>query len=360
MWKNYLEKLDWILLTVTGLLLSSGLATFYAMGPDSHKVFVRQAGLIGIGILVLIIISNIDYRIFKNNTIPVVGFYVVSLIALFMTLAEREIRGASSWLEFGGFRFEPSEFTKLALLILLAKYFSQKHVEISRTKHIIVSGIYVGIPTILTLLQPDLGSVIVYIVIWIVMLFAAGIQRKHLLAILMLGVIISSFGWFFALKPYQKARIVTFINPYLDSHGTGYNTIQSRITFGSGRLTGTYFSKERRDIPVFVPEPYTDFTFSTLAQKFGLIGVLSFLTFVIILFTRIGSITSNAQNNFAKLFGIGFMTIIGIHILINGGMNVGILPITGIPFPFLSHGGSHLVMLMTGLGIVQSIRLRNI
>lgn len=358
MWRDVVRKIDWVLMGVTGLLLASGLATFFAMGPDSHGIFVRHAGLIVIGIVVLVGVSLIDYRIFRHSSIPALTLYIATIFMLALALAEQKIRGSSAWLDVWGFRFEPSEFAKLALLILLAKYFSQKHVEIYRAKHLIVSGIYVAIPTLLTLLQPDLGSVIVYVVLWIVMLLAAGIKRRHLLAILMLGTVCASLGWFFVLKPYQKDRIVAFVNPYLDPHGTGYNTIQSKITFGSGRWVGTYFSATRSKLPVLVPEPYTDFTFATYAQKFGLLGVFVLLGLLALLFLRIGAIVGRAPNNFAKLFGIGYLAIIGIHIVINGGMNVGILPITGIPFPFLSHGGSHLVTIMAGLGLIQGMKIR--
>lgn len=355
----FFRKFDWILVVLIAAMLSLGLLTFYAMGPDSHGVLVRHAIFIAVGLAVMFAVAAIDYRIFKNHYAPAMILYGIAVLMLGLALASHEIRGSSAWLRFFGFQFEPSEFAKLALLIVLAKYFSQKHIEIYRTHHIIVSGIYVAIPLLLTFLQPDLGSVIVYVALWVAMLLFAGIKRRHLLAIGMLGVLAFSLGWLLVLKPYQKDRIVSFINPYLDARGTGYNTIQSQVTFGSGRWLGTYFTGRGDTTPVLVPEPYTDFTFATFAQKFGFVGILVLIFLLILLIARIGSIGLRANNNFAKLFSLGFLTILVTHVMVNGGMNIGILPITGIPFPLLSHGGSHLVTLMAGFGIMQSIRARS-
>src|SRR3989344_950158 len=211
----FLRKFDWVLTGIIAAILSLGLLTFYAMGPDSYSVLVRHAIFVGVGFVVMFAIAFVDYRIFRNHSAPSIILYVVAIILLALALASHEIRGSSAWLRFLGFQFEPSEFAKIALLILLAKYFSQKHIEIYRTHHIVVSGIYVAIPLILTFLQPDLGSVIVYVALWFAVLLFAGIKRRHLLALIMLGVLALSLSWLLALKPYQKARIVSFVNPYL-------------------------------------------------------------------------------------------------------------------------------------------------
>lgn len=352
----FLRKIDWVLTGLVTAILALGMATFYAMGPESHGIFLRHGLFVAIGLLTMLLVSFFDYRVFKNSSKPALILYGFAVILLGLALASREIRGSSAWLEFAGFQFEPSEFAKLALLILLAKYFSQKHIEIYRMHHLLASGAYVAIPLLLTLLQPDLGSVIVYAALFIAMLLFAGIKRKHLFAIGMLGIVMISMGWFAVLKPYQKTRIVSFINPYLDPRGSGYNTIQSKITFGSGRWTGTYFSERQKTTPVLVPEPYTDFTFATFAQKFGFLGVAVLMILILLLVIRIGSIATRTDNNFAKLFSLGYLTVLLTHVVVNGGMNLGILPITGIPFPFISHGGSHMVTMLAGLGIIQSIR----
>lgn len=354
-----MRRFDWVLNTLILMILALGMATFFAMGPDAHQIFIRHGLFILLGIAVYIVAAFLDYRVLKNYAFPSLSLYILAVLLLGFALASREIRGSSAWLELFGFRFEPSEFAKLALLILLAKYFSQKHIEIYRTYHIIVSGLYVALPLALTFLQPDLGSVIVYAALWISMLLFAGIKRRHLLAIAMIATMVVSLGWLLVLKPYQKDRIVSFINPYLDPRGNGYNTIQSRVTLGSGRVLGTFLTKGNSKIPVLVPEPYTDFTFATFGQKFGYVGLIVLLLLVFLMLYRIGSIGIKADNNFAKLYSLGLMTILFTHVVINGGMNLGVLPITGIPFPLLSHGGSHLVTMMAGLGIIQSIKRRS-
>jgi rod shape determining protein RodA len=172
----------------------------------------------------------------------------------------------------------------------------------------------------------------------------------------MAGIIVATIGWFAVLKPYQKTRINTFVNPYLDPRGTGYNTLQSKITFGSGQWLGIAFDKKAPQ-RALVPEPYNDFALANFARKFGFVGVLVLLTLFLLLMIRIGSIAVKTDNNFAKLFSLGLLTIIFTHVIINAGVNLGILPITGIPFSFLSYGGSHLITVMIGLGIIQNIRI---
>ena len=186
------------------------------------------------------------------------------------------------------------------------------------------------------------------------MLLFAGIKRKHLLIIFMAVVVIATIGWFTVLKPYQKTRITAFINPYLDPRGTGYNTLQSKITFGSGRWFGNAFDKKTSQ-RTLVPEPYNDFALANLHAS-SVLSVLVLILFLLLML-RIGSIAVRTDNNFAKLFSLCLRTIIFAHVIINAGFNLGILPITGIPFSFLSYGGSHLITLMIGLGIIQNIRI---
>ncbi len=356
---SFIRKFDFVLLTIAVALVFFGIATFYGIGSRSGEFITRQLIFLGIGIVVMVLVSLFDYRILKNSSAASIGIYLTSIFLLLLALASREIRGVSSWIAFGGFTFEPAEIAKLALLILLAKYFSQKHVEIYRTHHILASGVYALIPAALTFIQPDLGSVVVLVILWMAMLLFAGIKRRHLLIILMTGLVASSMAWFLVLRPYQKIRVQSFLNPYLDPRGSGYNTLQAQTTFGSGQLFGVVFDKKNNSSTVSVPEPYNDFAFATFARKFGFAGVLALLSLLVILMLRIGSIATKTHNNFAKLFSLGFMTIVFTHVFINGGVNLGVLPITGIPFSFLSYGGSHLVTLMIGLGIIQNIRMND-
>ena len=338
------------------VIIGLGIASFYDIGPKSQDIIQRQLIFLGIGIAVMVVVSFFDYRILKNFSSASIVLYLIAIALLLFALASREIRGVSSWIVFGNFTFEPAEFAKLAMLILLAKYFSQKHVEIYRGHHILASGLYTLVPATITMIQPDLGSVIVLFCIWVGMLVFAGIKRRHLLVIFMAVVIFSTIGWFAFLKPYQRTRITAFVNPYLDPRGTGYNILQSKITFGSGQWFGIAFDKKTSQ-RTLVPEPYNDFAFSNFARKFGFVGIVGLMILFLLLLSRINSIAVRTDNNFAKLFSLGFLTIIFAHVIINAGVNLGFLPITGIPFSFLSYGGSHLITLMIGLGIIQNIRI---
>lgn len=351
----FLKKFDWVLLVLVLAVMLLGIATFHNTSLKAPDFINRQIFFVVIGLALMIAVSLFDYRILKNFSSASILIYTISVILLFFALASKEIRGVSSWIVIRNLTFEPSEFAKLALLILLAKYFSQKHVEIYHTRHILASGIYTLVPAALTLIQPDLGSVVVFVVLWLAMLLFAGIKRKHMLTIIMAGIVIITSAWFLAFKPYQKDRILSFINPYLDPRGRGYNTLQAKTTFGSGQLLGTVFGKGSSK--VLVPEPYNDFAFANFAHKFGLVGITFLVLLLLAFMLRIGSIAMKTDNNFAKLFSLGFMTIVFVHIFINAGMNMGLLPITGIPFSFLSYGGSHLLTLMLGLGVIQNINL---
>lgn len=354
----FFKKFDWKLLVVVLAISALSLATFYKNGSRWEPIFDKQIIALCVGLVFLFLVSLFDYRIFKNYSLTSLIFYFASMIFLLVTLISPAIRGSKSWITFSGFAFQPSEFAKLAVLILLAKYFSQKHIEIYRVHHIFASAIYVAIPAILTILQPDLGSMLIYVALWLTMLFFAGIRRKHLLIIIMIGLTMAALAWFSVLRPYQRDRIVSFINPYIDPKGIGYNIIQAQKTLGSGQIIGTAFLPADKKLAVLVPEQYTDFAFSAFGQKFGIVGVIFLMSLILALLLRIGAIVSKTQNNFAKLYGLGLITIIGVHAFMNAGMNMGVLPITGIPFSFLSYGGSHLITLMIGLGIIESIKIR--
>lgn len=354
----FLKKFDWVLLGLVLAIILLSLGTFYHNGVRSEQIMQKQTVAAILGLILVVLTSLFDYRIFKNYSFASIFFYVISLIFLLMALAQPAVRGSHSWIFVGSYGFQPSEFAKLAVLILLAKYFSQKHIEIYRWHHILASGIYTAVPAMLILVQPDFGSMVVFVILWLAMLFFSGIKRKHLLTILMVGLIIFAFAWFLAFKPYQKARLISFINPYLDPRGIGYNAIQAQTTFGSGRFLGALFDQSGKKFAVLVPERYTDFAFAAFGQRFGFVGVLILLSILTALIIRISSVASRTSNNFAKLYSLGLVTLIITHVFMNAGMNLGLLPITGIPFSFLSYGGSHLITLMAGLGLLESIRIR--
>ncbi|HTP56679.1 MAG TPA: FtsW/RodA/SpoVE family cell cycle protein [Candidatus Paceibacterota bacterium] len=348
-------RIDLPLLIAVALLGAISVLNLYGIGGADHSLFQRQIVLVVLGLVVLVVTSTADYRALKSSRGPVLILYGISIVLLASTLWFAQIRNIRAWIVIGGVQFEPSELAKLALVILMAKYFSQRHVHIKQVRHIVASGIYCAVPAVIVLMQPDLGSAAIIAILWFVMLLSVGINKRHLFLLLTIGVIGSYLAWIWALAPYQKDRILAFIDPYKDPSGYGYHIIQSRTAIGSGGLWGAGLGKGSQATLGFLPEPYNDFAFAALAEQFGLAGVVVVMGLIWVVVWRVLRIGSGTSNNFARLFCVGVATFIGAHVFISASVNIGLLPITGIPFSLLSYGGSHLLSLSVTLGIVQSI-----
>src|SRR3989338_8033094 len=237
---NQMRRYDWLLMGAVLLLIVFGLLTLFSLSSVSAFPYaVRQLTWVGIGIVLCIAVSSIDFRLFKTQSVIVFVLYCITVFLLSMVLfAHLRIRGIEGWLTIGGFFVQPVELTKIALIFLLAKFFSKRHVEIYRTQHIFVSGLYVALPAGLVLLQPDLGSAIILVTIWLAMVLLSGMKLRHFFLLVVLGAMLFGIGWEWGLAPYQKSRITSFLNPYNDPKGAGYQMIQSMIAVGSGRMWG--------------------------------------------------------------------------------------------------------------------------
>ena len=323
---------------------------------DSSLFFSHQIIWIFVSIIVFILFSNIDFRFLRRTEI-LVGLFVLFLASLFLLMIFGHIAGgARSWFSFGGFSFQPTDMIKLVVILILAKYFSRRHVEIAHYKHILISGIYAFIPFILVFLQPDFGSAIIIFFIWIGMVLVSGISKKHLLFVFLAGVLAFFTLWLFVFQPYQKARIINFIDPYTNMHGSGYNAIQSTIAVGSGQIFGKGVGFGTQSRLKFLPEYETDFIFAAFAEEWGFFGVILLFVLYILIIAKLMRIASHGSTNFEILFGLGVIIFLVSHILVNIGMNIGILPVTGITLPFMSYGGSHLLAEFMALGIASSMR----
>ena len=245
---------------------------------------------------------------------------------------------------------------KLVLVLLLAKYFSRRHIEIRNIRHIITSGFYSFVICILILIQPDFGGAIIIFLIWFGMMLVSGISRKHVLAVVLIGGITFAGLWGYVLKPYQKARIKTFVNPLTDIHGTGYNAYQSTIAVGSGRLLGKGVGYGTQSKLNFLPEYRTDFIFAAFAEEWGFVGVMLLFVLYGIVLWRVLVNAMYGSTNFEILTGLGVAIFLVTHFIINAGMNISLLPVTGVTIPFMSYGGSHLVTEFTALGILMGMR----
>jgi rod shape determining protein RodA len=264
-------------------------------------------------------------------------------------------KGARSWFNLGAFAFQPVDLSKLALVLILSKYFSRRHVEIAHVRHIIVSGLYAFTLFFLVLLQPDFGSAIIIFLIWFGMVLVSGISKKHLLAVVFIGLSSFMFLWVYVFKDYQKARIMTFVHPLTDIRGAGYNAYQATIAVGSGEVWGKGIGYGTQSKLRFLPEYQTDFIFAAFAEEWGFVGVILLLLLYGTVIYRILALSYKGETNFEILFGLGLATIFMSHIFIHVGMNIGLLPVTGTTTPFMSYGGSHLVMEFLGLGILMGM-----
>jgi len=270
--------------------------------------------------------------------------------------AAGKVRGVQAWFQLGGFAVGPSDLASLLAIILLAKYFSRRHVEIANIRHIIISGLYIFIPFALIVLQPNFGSAMILALIWFGMVLVSGMPKKHVLMVVVLAISSFLLLWLFIFKPYQKNRILNFVDPLRDIRGTGYNAFQSQIAVGSGRIFGKGVGHGTQSRLKFLPEYQTDFIFAAFAEEWGFVGVTLLLLCFGIVIWRILQTASRGATNFEVLFGLGMAIYFTSHILINVGMNVGLLPVTGITLPLMSYGGSHLVTEFLGLGMLMSMR----
>jgi rod shape determining protein RodA len=349
------KYIDWILISSVVFITLAGLFTMNVF-VGSNAFFNRQIIWIILSFIVFLVASQIDWRFIKKSEFIIfLYFLAVTFLAILFVLGKVS-KGAQSWFNLGFLSFQPVDFAKLVLIMLLSKYFSRRHIEIANIRHILVSGLYVFIVFILVFLQPDFGSAIIIFFIWLGMVLVSGISKKHLFFVFFTGVISFFILWSFVFAPYQKARIVNFVNPLTDIHGGGYNAYQSTIAVGSGELFGKGVGLGTQSKLQFLPEYQTDFIFAAFAEEWGFVGVLLLFILYAIVFGRIILIASRGESNFEILFGLGLVILFITHTVINIGMNIGLLPVTGNTLPFMSYGGSHLLNEFLGLGILMGMR----
>ncbi|MEX0870133.1 MAG: rod shape-determining protein RodA [Candidatus Spechtbacterales bacterium] len=354
--KKILRGHDWILFSASVLLVVMGLISLFSTTQPELSNFYKQIMWLLVGVALFFVFSSIDYRLFRVHFSPVLFLYFIGILGLLAVhFFGTSIRGGTRWLALGPVHIEPVEILKIILVLILAKYFSMRHVELYRWRHIAISGFYILIPAALVLMQPDLGSFSILAAIWLGMILVSGIKFKHLAVICIIGLLILMPAWAFMIEDYQKARVVSFMNPELDPHGAGYNALQAITATASGGLWGKGIAQGTQSQLGFLPEAHTDFIFAALAEEFGVFMISVVLILYAVLFWRMMIITFNAEDNFARLAVVGFSVIIILQVFLHSAMSLGLVPITGLTLPFISYGGSSLVTLFIALGIVQSI-----
>lgn len=354
---SFLKKfrgVDWLMFSFIFALLSAGLITMKSFGESPDYFFTRQLIWIFLGLAVFFIFQSFNWSFLENSFLASV-FYLTGLLILVFLLIFSSGKTAS-WLELPLFSFQPAEPMKIITILILAKYLATRHIEISQFKHIIISGLYAFFPFALVFFQPDFGSAIIFFFIWLGFMISSGISKKHFFFIFLAVSVIFFLSWNFLLFPYQKDRLSSFLNPYLDQEGRGYHQTQSIIAIGSGGLLGKGIGEGSQTRLKFLPEYQTDFVFAALSEEWGFSGATLVLIFYLLIIWRILILSREGKSNFARLYGFGFSFFLMAHIFAHIGANVGLLPITGVPLPFLSYGGSHLLTVFAGLGILESMK----
>lgn len=320
------------------------------------------ATLIGSGVAIIILFF--DYRILRDY-IKVIYIGNILLLVGVLVLGET-VKGGQSWISVGGFNFQPAEITKLVVIIGLADLLAKKKYNLKYILGLVVPGLYIAVPFGLIILQNDLGSALVLGAIFIGMVFIAGANIKFLVGSFLTGIttlaswITAHLYWdvHLPLKDYQLNRFLVLINPRLDPQGSGYNVIQSKVAIGSGGFWGKGLFAGTQNQLNFLPERHTDFIFSVLGEEFGFIGVGIILLLYFILIWRAITVAQEAKDSFGRLVVVGILSMFMFHILENVGMTLGIMPVTGIPLPFISYGGSSLVTNLIAIGLIININIR--
>jgi len=357
-WKNF----DWILFGFMALLTAMGLIVIYstsfkATSLDSSSDVVHQGIFAIIGLVLLVTISRFDYRMWGKMVKWLYGGSIVMLVAV--EVLAHPVLGAKRWIDLGFFQFQPSELMKLALIIALAKLYADNYDQLERPKFFLISVAYLIVPVVLTFKEPDLGSTLVLIMIWLGMTLVSRIRKVYLGALLATALAMAPLGYAL-LKPFQKARLAAFMDPTADPLHTGYNVVQSTITVGSGQMFGRGLAAGSQTQLNFLPSlaQHTDFIFAVLSEKMGFVGSGLVVALFGGLLIRGLIIAHRSQDRFGMFVATGVVAMLLFHFFINVGMNIGIAPVTGIPLPFVSYGGTSLIVAMMAIGLLESIAIR--
>jgi rod shape determining protein RodA len=361
--KTILKRIDWNLVFVVLALNVVGLINLYSATHGPHSVdvqplFISQIVWLAAGWSCFFLANFLDYAIVSRIAYAV---YFLNLAAvLYTTFYGKVALGAQRWIDLGFFRYQPSETMKLCLIMVMAKILCIRSTDGNGMglKQLIVPMLVMGVPTILIMKQPDLGTAMLLTAIGGTMILFCKIRRWILMTAIVGLVVAAPMAWKYGMRDYQKARIENFLSPTNDPRGSGYNSIQSRIAVGSGRLLGKGFRKGTQSQLEFLPERHTDFIYSVLSEEHGFVGSILTLGLFCYLFVICIHVAATARDKFGALLTVGVVCYVFWHMFINIGMVIGLLPIVGVPLPLLSYGGSSMLTTMGGLGIISSVAYR--
>ena len=350
---------DWVLLAFVLLISAVGVVEIYS--ATLHTKFVgahiRQVYWIMAGLMLMLIISRVSYQSLLE---AVPWMYVIAIVSLVSVLLfGQKYLGARRWIRIGGAtHFQPSEWVKLILILAMAKYFAENRQREMSFFDLVKAASVVGVPMLLVLAQPDMGTALTYLPIAVMALFLGGMKGKHAAAIVLSLAMVAVPAWKFGLKQYQKDRLTVFMNPDSDPQHKGYQVYQSLIAVGSGGIWGKGTTKGTQTQGFFLPVPHTDFIFAAFSEEHGFVGALGILLLYFMVLMRLIQNAQTAPDRAGAFVVMGVVAVLVFHILVNVGMVVGFMPVTGIPLPLMSYGGSSVLFMFLALGIVMNVRMR--
>lgn len=360
--RRLFQNLDWLLLLAVGLLVLLGIILINNTTAGVEGLFdttnllqdftFRQIIYAVVGFGLLFLLARIDYRTLASLQ---AFFYIALLVLLVIVFVIGQVtRGSQRWIDLGLFQLQPSELGKLLIVVVLARFLADRQKQMSRWRTLAFSFVLVAIPTTMVYLQPDLGSSLIFLFIWGVMILAAGLSWKQVLSLAAVLAVLLPLVWL-TMQPYQRDRLTTFLDPTADPLGSGYNVNQARIAIGSGQLLGRGIGSGSQSQLQFLRIRHTDFIFSVVGEELGFFGGVFFFLLYSFVLLRMLRAAQLSRSTFGRLTAVGFSAALFFQSFVNLGMNVGIMPVTGIPLPFVSSGGSSLVTYLMMVGVVQSI-----
>ena len=340
---RHFQTVDWLLIIPILLVMGIGLITNFPMeGFSADSLFFKQLIFTIIGTGILLFFSMNTYTALKGPFVSPILFLSSIGVLGALLLFGQEINGAKSWFTFGSIALQPVEFVKIVLIIVLARYFTSRHIHIHHIRHVLVSLGLAGTMFLLVFKQPDLGSSVILLAIWAGMIGVSGVSKKHIIALLVCAIAGSLIAWQF-MPQYQRERVLSFAAPLENLQSSGYTAYQSKIAIGSGEIFGKGIGAGTQSKLGFLPLYESDFVYSAFAEEWGFIGAIALLTLYTIIGWRLLYHATRGRTNFETLFAIGVCIFIFSHIVLHIGVNTGIFPVTGITLPFMSYGGSHLI-----------------
>jgi rod shape determining protein RodA len=355
--RRLLQNVDWSLLATAGFIILLSLLSLWSLTPGrgGSALAWRQLSWVGVGLLALLVVVSVDYRKLVRAA-P--AFYVLGVGLLLVVFAlGRTVSGARRWIQAGPITFQPSELFKLIFILTLTWALTSRREQPLSRGTLIGTFALVGVPFFLIVRQPDLGTAVVLIPVLAAVLIGVGVKLRVLGALTLAGLAALPLAWL-VLKPYQRDRLLVYVDPFRDPLGTAYNVIQAKIAIGSGQLLGKGVSGATQSRLAFLPERHTDFIFAVFAEMWGFIGALVLIGAYLLLVLRGFEIAASTREPRGRILALGVTAVFAAQILINLGMVTGLLPVVGIPLPLMSYGGSSMVVSLMALGLLLSIRMR--